>query len=392
MVKRSLRLFNPSRITLCAVILAFAGWVPFAVAGANAWTSSGPTTSVIQALIADPTGESSVYCGAVGPVLFNLKADHWEKVSDGTGSAYANLNAVSVDPGDPRTILVGVSSSVLPPKGGIYKSTDRGRTWVFIDVHDGDPVFSVSIDPLAGGTAYVVASVCSCLPRGCLTGLACSGRVYKSTDSGLTWTRQGNLDGVTALAIDPVASSRLYAVALGGVFKSDDGGATWIPMNSGFSDSCGPSRGLAISRNDPSVLYVTTKPFCAAAVYKTTDGGSIWRPTGLTFEHVGVTDSIAVDPTNENIVYLTAGDAGVFRGGAGFFRSTDGGENWTRFDAGLPDPNTDLVAVDRDGATVHVSIFQKGVFDYSYVPPLRPPVQRIGRSPTVVPVPSRQGR
>ena len=392
MVRKSLRLFHPSLITLSTAILVFMARAPVAVAGANAWTTSGPTTGVIQSLVADPTGGSSVYAGAFGPVLFNLKADHWEKVADGTGTAFANLNAVAVDPGDPGTILAGVSSGIgqiLPPKGGIYKSTDRGRTWVFIDVHDGDPVFSVAIDPLARGTAYVVASVCSCLPRGCLTGLGCSGRIYKSTDSGLTWTRQGNLDGVTALAIDPLVSSRLYAVALGGVFKSGDGGTTWIPMNSGFSASCGPSHGLAISPTDPRVLYVTTKLFCAAAVYKTADGGSTWKPTGLTFEHVGVTNSIAVDPINENIIYLTAGDDGVFRGGAGFFRSTDGGENWIRFDAGLPDPNTDSVAVDRDGATVHVSIFQKGVFDYSYVPPLRLPVRRIGRSPTVVPVPSR---
>ena len=329
MVRNSLRLFNPSLITLSTAILALMARAPVAVAGANAWTTSGPTTSAIQSLVADPTGVSSVYAGAVGPVLFNFEGDHWQKVADGTGSAFTNVNAVAVDPGNAQTILVGVSSNVgdfLPPTGGIYKSTDRGRTWGFIDVHNGDPVFLVAIDPLARGTFYAVASFCSCLPRGCLTGLGCSGRIYKSTDSGLTWTRQGDPDGVTALAIDPLVSSTLYAVAFGGVFKSGDGGATWTPMNSGFSDSCGPSRGLAISRSDPSVLYVMTRLFCAAAVYKTTDGGSTWRSTGLTFEQVGDTKSIAVDPTNEDIVYLTSGDAGVIR--AGFFRSTDGGENW----------------------------------------------------------------
>src|SRR5437667_3679877 len=212
MGRRSVRFLCPRLISLPLAILAFTARAPVAVAGANVWTTSGPTTSVIESLVADPTGESSVYAGAAGPALFNFKDNHWEKVADETGLLFRNLGAVAVDPANPSTILVGVSSDIgerLPPTGGISKSTDGGRTWVFIDVHDGDPVSSVTVDPSMKGTLYAVASVCSCLPRGCLTGLGCSGRIYKSTDSGATWKRQGNLDDVTALAIDPLVSSTL---------------------------------------------------------------------------------------------------------------------------------------------------------------------------------------
>ena len=378
---------NPRLATLSAAILAFAAIASVAVAGTNAWTTSGPAISFVQSLLADPTGESSVFAGAEGPVLFNLKDDHWEKVADGTGLVFTNLNAIAVDPQDPRRIYVGVSTPRFSPSqmGGLYRSTDGGQTWVLLDVHQSDPVFSVVVDPLRQATVFATASVCSCAPPYyChLFGPACSGRIYKSTDAGLTWTRQGNLVDVTALAIDPLVSTNVYAIAQGAVVKSVDGGTTWTSMNSGLSNC--PLE-LVVSPANPNVLFVTTRQSsCTAAVYKSTDGGSSWKPTALTFDRVGYASSIAVDSTNEDILYLAAVGSIPDQTGAGFFRSTDGGKNWVRFDTGLPDPNVNHVAVDRDGATLHVSIHGKGVFDYTYSPPLRPRVRAVPRSPTTIP-------
>jgi len=124
---------------------------------------------------------------------------------------------------------------------------------------------------------------------------------------------------------------------------------------------------------------------CTTAIYKSTNGGSTWEPTTLTDGQVGYPSSIALDPTNEDVVYLAAVDSIPEGKGAGLFRSIDGGENWIRFDMGLPDPNVDLVAVDRDGVTLHVAIYQRGVFDYTYAPPLRARVRAVHRTPTTIP-------
>lgn len=345
-----------------------------ASAGDNAWTSSGPTTQFIGSLVPAPPGDPSLYAGAYGPVLYRLKDDHWKTVADGTGSPYPLVDAIAIGSSNPGEIYVGVSSGretpPTLPTGGVYRSSDEGLTWVFGDVHEGDSVSIVVADPQNEGTVYAVATACICQPIYCYDfGPYCPGRIYKSVDSGATWKRLGSLDGVEALVAAP---SALYAVAQRTMFKSSDGGNSWTAINSGLPLQSGPSSGLAISLADPNVLYVTTtgSPDQRIAVFKTTDGGSIWRPTALTFYQVGNTTSIAVDPTNEDVVYVTA-DVENVPGGAGLFRTTDGGESWTHFDAGLPDRRIQQVAIDRDGGTIHVSIYPRGVFDYTYSPPLR---------------------
>ncbi len=366
-------------IVMLAVAILF-GRAVAASAGDNAWTTSGPTTQWIGSLVPAPAGDPSLYAGAYGPILFRLENGQWETVADASGTtSYQYVNSIAIEPTNPKTIYVGVSSGVPPPgvsNGGIYRSRDEGRTWVFEDVHESDPVFIVAADPLNEWTVYAVAAACTCQTVFyChLFGPHCSNRIYESSDYGDNWTVLGNPDEVGAFVAGPLA---LYAVAKGGMFKSTDGGSSWttinsgLPLPSGIPASPAISSALAISSSDPNVLYVTTLRSARVAVYKTTDGGSTWRPTALTFDQVGLTTSIAVDPTNKDVVYVAATEAGAVPGGAGLFRTTDGGKSWAHFDAGLPDRNIQHVAVDRDGTTIHVSIYPSGVFDYTYSPPLR---------------------
>jgi hypothetical protein len=82
--------------------------------------------------------------------------------------------------------------------------------------------------------------------------------IYKSTDAGVTWQAENTglpSNGyVTALAIDPLNPSTLYA-SVGLVFKSTDAGATWAAMNPGLSASVNT---LAIDPLTPSTLYAGT--------------------------------------------------------------------------------------------------------------------------------------
>jgi photosystem II stability/assembly factor-like uncharacterized protein len=135
------------------------------------------------------------------------------------------------------------------------------------------------------------------------------------------WTSIGPDGGmVTALVVDPSATGTLYAgtdpsgifeggAGGGAVFKSTDGGATWAPTGLVASVEVAT---MAIDPQSPSTVYAAT----AAGLFRTTDGGSSWShvsPSG--------TAAVALDPSTPGTVY--AGGSG------GLSRSADGGATWT---------------------------------------------------------------
>src|SRR5207244_4086900 len=128
-------------------------------------------------------------------------------------------------------------------------------------------------------------------------------KLYKSTDSGATWTdTSASLPPVNDVAIDPRNSDTLYASVgyagsrQAGIFKSTDGGATWIAVNSG-PDTLFPYP-LAIDPN--GVLYVAgfLKSTQGAAIFKSTDGGASWSESdaGLPGNLGAFPSGIAIDP------------------------------------------------------------------------------------------------
>lgn len=137
---------------------------------------------------------------------------------------------------------------------------------------------------------------------------------------------------VEELAIDAVDPATVYAgTSRGGVFKSMDGGTTWIPMN----DGTGAYRSvlaLAIHPLDPRILYVSSSNSSGqrSAVFKTTNGGHAWRRAGVgggrAATEATVLD-IALDPRNRKTLY-----AGTY---GGVLKSTDGGRSWRAVNNGL---------------------------------------------------------
>ena len=148
--------------------------------------------------------------------------------------------------------------------------------------------------------------------------------VYKTTNGGKTWVAvNSGLTNTTihALALDPVDDQIVFVgTTKGGVFKSIDGGENWHPVNKGLSqDYVGV---LTIDPANGQIIYVGTN---GGGVYKSIDGGESWQPmnSGLTNPLIY---AIAIDPTDSQTIY-----AGTY--GGGVFKSTDGAENWI-------DPNT----------------------------------------------------
>ncbi len=133
----------------------------------------------------------------------------------------------------------------------------------------------------------------------------------------------------------------LVGTASGGVFKSTNAGVTWIPI---FDDYGSGSIGdVAFFQGNPDIIWVGTgeahnrnSSGWGDGIYKSTDGGKTFQNVGLKETHQIA--RIATHPTDPDIVYVAAvghlwGDSGT----RGLFKTTDGGETWTKLTNGLPD-------------------------------------------------------
>ena len=93
--------------------------------------------------------------------------------------------------------------------------------------------------------------------------------MFKTTDSGQTWNAAGLADSlILRLAIDPTATSTVYATTRGGLFKSSDAGKSWSSMSNGLPAI--DITAIAVDPMTPSTLYAGAVEF---GVYKSMDGG-----------------------------------------------------------------------------------------------------------------------
>jgi photosystem II stability/assembly factor-like uncharacterized protein len=148
---------------------------------------------------------------------------------------------------------------------------------------------------------------------------------------------------VIDLAVDPRSGQVFASTPTSGVYRSDDRGQTWASAGSGLPAG-GPFRLAA----GPGAVYA----WAGDILYKTTDGGGSWVPTGYS----GGIGDLAIAPSAPNILYIAHYTAG-------FLRSEDGGATWQNLTANLPGPPGDLspntVAVDlQDPETVYVATVQ----------------------------------
>jgi photosystem II stability/assembly factor-like uncharacterized protein len=185
-----------------------------------------------------------------------------------------------------------------------------------------------------------------------------SGGVWKTTNGGTTWTpifdRQNTIS-VGDMAVDPTNPDVIWvgtgesnvrnSVSFGdGVYKSNDGGKTWIDC--GLKDTQRISR-IVINPLNTDVVYVGALghafgPNQERGVFMTTDGGKTWAKTLYTDAEHGVAD-MDIDPTNPNIVYAAMWHferkPWTFRSGSekgGVYKSIDGGRTWNKLTNGLP--------------------------------------------------------
>jgi photosystem II stability/assembly factor-like uncharacterized protein len=150
------------------------------------------------------------------------------------------------------------------------------------------------------------------------------------------WRQIGPFRGGRSLAVAGSSSqpqTYYFGGTGGGVFKTTDGGATWIPVSDGQFTN-GDVGAIAVAESDPNVVYVGMGEACIRGnaspgngVYKTTDGGRTWKHMGL--EDTQQIGRVVVDPHDANVVYVAAlGHQFGPNEQRGVFKSTDGGATW----------------------------------------------------------------
>lgn len=153
----------------------------------------------------------------------------------------------------------------------------------------------------------------------------------------LQWRSVGPFRGgrVLAVAGDPVDPRRFYFGGVnGGVWRTDDAGRTWFPIFDKMD--IGSIGAIAVAPSSPKRIYVGTgeadmRSDIAQGIgmFRSDDGGATWQSIGLSdTQQIG---KILVDPRNSNVLLVAAlGHPYGPNAERGVFRSTDGGRHWTR--------------------------------------------------------------
>ena len=256
--------------------------------------------------------------------------EHWHERNNG----FIGSEVVDIVKAADGTLYAGTYSL------GMFKSTDQGQSWTFSSYHlENSYIMLIAAHPTEPKTIFVTTN----------------GGVYNSLDSGLTWERVAReffknselLPGVShfhGITFDPKDPNRIYVGGGGdqyspsgvGISISEDGGKNWKQANVGFEIDVHVSK-IVVDKSNSSIIYATTqgptnfneKIGTGYGVFKSTDYGSTWKKINSGLETVE-TNIIALDPNNQQILYLGTDDNGIYK-------STDGGTSWTKLAVtGLP--------------------------------------------------------
>lgn len=248
----------------------------------------------------------------------------WEAL--GPGNVGGRTRALLIHPQNPNLIYAaGVS-------GGVWKTANGGASWAPIgDLLPNIAVNSMVMDPKNSNVIYAGTGE-GYFNFGGVRGAG----IFKTIDGGTNWTRLNNTNNpdfyyVNDLVISPTSSDRIYAATRTGVWRSIDGGVNWTRvLETAVAGGC---LDLAI-RTDQTSDYIFTAcgTFQQSTVYRNTDAGGngTWSEV-LNETGMGRT-SLAIAPSNQNIVYAAASSiiGGTYQNGLhAVFRSISGGESGT---------------------------------------------------------------
>ena len=356
------------------------------------WTpTGGPFGGLIEAIAVDPAVPGTVYAAGAGGVVYKSgdRGETWS-VSERLAPPSCPFSSLIIDAGDSQSIYA------VNACAGAFESEDAGSTWTRVRTGVDERISMLGQSPHAPGLLLAANA---------------SGQVYRSRDGASTWelvgdglpaericsltasgpdtywaTTSNENDGTlyrfnagrwaavpfgqppdteaTSVYIDPDNPNNLYVgleKALGAsldsdtalLFRATDGGFNWTPLPN--PPGRAGIRVQILGKARPSgVLYIARD----SELLSSSDGGDTWKGVRLPGDAPisqaprrpgGDFNSIAVDPANNDVLYLALGNAGIAK-------SVDGGNSWRIVNNGLNNTTISVIATQpTDPATLYAA-------------------------------------
>lgn len=290
----------------------------------------------ISAIDATHTFPQTIYVGtASGGVWRSTDTGNtFKPVFDGHTQS---IGALRLDPTNPKRIWVGTGESRVRNSvsvgDGVYLSTDAGESFKRVGLEQVERIAEIVLHPDAPNTVYVCAT-------GALWSDSDARGVYRTQDSGATWTQVLKIDartGCSDIAIDPRNPNVLYAGMWSfrrtpdfftsggpgsGLYRSMDGGDTWTELQTGLPEGEKGRISVAVAASRSSTVYALVEAK-TTALYRSDDMGRRWREVNRS-TNVQIRPfyfgELVVDPTDPERVY---------RPGLVTTVSTDGGTSFS---------------------------------------------------------------
>ncbi|WP_019986906.1 WD40/YVTN/BNR-like repeat-containing protein [Rudanella lutea] len=305
------------------------------------WRNIGPfRAGRALAAAGHPDQPLTYYFGATGGGVWKTVdgGANWTHISDSTFKS-SSVGAITVAPSDPNVLYVGMGEAEIRGNiangDGVYKSTDAGKTWKHMGLKMADAIGNIEVHPQNPDIAYVAALGNPFAPnkeRG----------IFRTTDGGKTWQHilsKNDSTGAACIKMDPSNPRVLYAslwqayrnsyqMSSGGpgcgLYKSTDGGDTWVSLNNrpGMPKGMLGKIGITVSPANPNRLYAMIES-AKGGLYRSDDAGNSWQLINEDknlWQRPWYYMMLAADPKNENSLIVLNVSA---------LKSTDGGKTFT---------------------------------------------------------------
>jgi photosystem II stability/assembly factor-like uncharacterized protein len=416
----SLGISASSHLTVYAAIQYFDGSSDFGVGRLYKTTDGGSSWSMVDTPPPAKAGDKG-FCGkqcdydlyvAVDPTVPNTiylgGLDVYRSVNGGVTwtdlGGYMDLGLIHVDQHAFAFSPTSHSKIYIGNDGGIWASANAdscspSSCWTDLNTNLGITQFySIAVDPKDSSHLLAGAQDNGCLSH---TGLSS------------TWTEDNNCGDGGWTGFDPLNPQIMYEAqqwssykdGSDALFRSNDGGATWAPVETGLSsdDKGNFMVPVAIDQSNPSTLYLGT-----TNLYKTTNKGTQWfkpnpglsLPVPTDCSQGECISAIAVAPSSGNYVYVGTTTGGIYTsteggnhftkayglpyvpvtqisvdptiptqayasfsgfGNAHVFSTSNGGSSWKDISSNLPDLPVDSIAIDQDGTGIYLGT-DRGVY------------------------------